>query len=57
MRTYGKLRYSEEAKAWGVAECDPHVAMAFKRLFPRVPEAATVFVLSDTDGPPPRRMT
>lgn len=49
MRTYGKLRYSEVGKAWGIAECEPHVAMAFKRLFPRVPEAATVFVLSDTD--------
>jgi SNF2 family DNA or RNA helicase len=49
LKTYGKLRYSVQAKAWGVADASPHVAMAFKRLFPRIPQEATVFVLSDTD--------
>lgn len=49
MKTYGTLRYSAAHKLWGVSNCTPHVAMAFKRLFPRVPQEATVFTLSDTD--------
>lgn len=47
--TYGILRYSEPHKMWGISQLTPHVAMAFKRLFPRVPDSATVITLSDTD--------
>lgn len=34
---------------WGVSDLAPHVAIAFKRLFPKVHTAKTVHILSDTD--------
>lgn len=49
MRTYGRLRYAPGRQVWAIDQLAPHVAMAFKRLFPRVPVAATEFILSDTD--------
>lgn len=58
MRIYGRVdyvaahlqddRYPVPAQ-WRVTDLAPHVAIAFKRLFPRVPITATYFVLSDTD--------
>lgn len=49
MKTYGKLTFSREHRTWLITELAPHVAIAFKRLFPRVPQTATVIDLSDTD--------
>jgi len=49
VRTYGDLTLDRARRQWRAANLDPHVAMAFKRLFRRVPETATVFHLSDTD--------
>jgi len=47
LKTYGTLvlHYGR----WEITSLAPHVAMAFKRLFPRVPETATTIHLSDTD--------
>lgn len=51
MKTYGQLRLDREEKRprWIVTSLEPHVAMAFKRFFPRVPHTATELILSDTD--------
>lgn len=49
MSTNGVLRLDARAGRWVVSDLAPHVAMAFKRLFPRVPTAATELLLSDTD--------
>jgi len=47
--TNGALRFDASNGQWVVSDLAPHVAMAFKRLFPRVPTAATELLLSDTD--------
>ena len=49
MRTYGRLEHEPELNQWRVTISAPHVAIAFKRMFPRVPATATVIYLSDTD--------
>ena len=50
MKTYGNLRLEAGAPGrWTVSELTPHVAIAFKRLFPRVPATGTTLLLSDTD--------
>lgn len=51
MKTYGRLRYGDfqGLKVWGVSDLEPHVAIAFKRLFAKIRTAAKVHVLSDTD--------
>lgn len=51
MRTYGQLRYGNHCgrDSWGIFDLEPHVAMAFKRLFPKVNPADTRHVLSDND--------
>ncbi len=48
MKTYGTLTL-QYGRRWEIADLAPHVAIAFKRLFPRVPETATKLHLSDTD--------
>ncbi len=54
MRTYGDLSFGAAQagrgqKMWAVDNLEAHVAMAFKRLFPRVPATGTTLYLSDTD--------
>lgn len=49
MKTFGQLELNRIAQRWVVSDLTPHVAIAFKRLFPRVREGATVLHLSDTD--------
>ncbi|MCE2724808.1 MAG: DEAD/DEAH box helicase [Betaproteobacteria bacterium] len=40
MRTYGNLTLVANAKAWEIAALEPHVAIRFKQLFPRVPKTS-----------------
>lgn len=50
MTTYGSLTLERGTPGrWVVSNLAPHVAIAFKRLFPRVPATATDLHLSDTD--------
>lgn len=49
MKTYGKLLFDRPNKRWLVGKMDAHVAIAFKRLFPRVPQHATIAALRDSD--------
>jgi hypothetical protein len=50
LKTYGELHLERGPGArWVLSNLAPHVAIAFKRLFPRVPHTATVLHLSDTD--------
>lgn len=51
MKTYGRLRYGDfqGLKVWGVSALEPHVAIAFKRLFAKIQTRATTHILSDTD--------
>ena len=51
MKTYGRLRWGRVGGevVWGVDELEPHVAIAFKRLFPRVSTKRTTHILSDND--------
>lgn len=49
MRTYGKLLFDADNERWLVGHMSPHVAIAFKRLFPRVPPTATIAALQDND--------
>lgn len=49
MKTYGKLAFDRGGKRWAIGDMTPHVAIALKRLFPRVPETATIALLSDAD--------
>lgn len=48
---YGRLRWGKNGGeiVWGVDELAPHVAIAFKRLFPRVHTRRSVHILSDND--------
>jgi hypothetical protein len=48
-RTYGDLTFDSETHKWTISNLEPHVAMAFKRLFPKVPKATDVLLLADTD--------
>jgi superfamily II DNA or RNA helicase len=49
-RTYGTLDLQPgKPERWRVTDLTPHVAIAFKRLFHRVPADATELFLSDTD--------
>ncbi|WP_242137412.1 hypothetical protein [Sphingomonas sp. TREG-RG-20F-R18-01] len=52
MKTHGTLtlgidRYGKPR--WSIDDLAPHVVMAFKRLFPRVPTTVITLHLSDTD--------
>jgi len=51
VRTFGKLRYGkfEGGAVWGVSNLAPHVAIAFKRLFPKVHTKRTTHILTDND--------
>lgn len=49
MKTYGHLELCRISRKWRIQKLAPHVAIAFKRLFPRVPTTATIITLSDTD--------
>ena len=49
MRTYGSLELDRIAQRWRIRELAPHVAIAFKRMFPRVPVTSTEIAISDTD--------
>jgi superfamily II DNA or RNA helicase len=49
MRTYGQLELDRMAKRWRITDLAPHVAIAFKRVFPRVPVTSTAINISDTD--------
>lgn len=46
--TYGNLNLLDNGN-WRIADLQPHVAIAFKRLFPKVPKSATDLILTDTD--------
>jgi hypothetical protein len=49
LKTYGNLTLERDQKAWAIVRLEPHVAIAFKRMFPKVPITATSIRLSDTD--------
>ncbi len=51
MRTFGRLRWGkfQGGSHWGVDQLQPHVAIAFKRLFPKVATRATTHILTDND--------
>lgn len=54
MKTYGNLHYLRPKPpntrgAWLITDLEPHVAIAFKRLFERVPKAAGEIHLADND--------
>lgn len=47
--TYGTLNLGENPPHWRITDLQPHVAIAFKRLFTKVPKTAQEIVLTDTD--------
>jgi hypothetical protein len=51
MRTFGRLRWGkfQGGAHWGVDQLAPHVAIAFKRLFPKVNTCKTTHILTDND--------
>src|SRR3546814_5501402 len=51
VKTYGRLRYGnfQGTRVWGVSGLEPHVAIAFKRLFAKIQTRKTTHILSDTD--------
>lgn len=49
MKTYGALELDRVAQRWRITDLAPHVAIAFKRMFPRVPVTSTEIGISDTD--------
>lgn len=49
MKTYGKLALDRAAKVWSIDDLAPHVAIAIKRLFTKIPQTATTIRLTDTD--------
>jgi len=50
VKTYGTLKLVRETPPhWELSDLAPHVAIAFKRLFPRVPASAKTITLSDAD--------
>ena len=48
-KTYGQLELDRIARRWRITSLAPHVAIAFKRMFPRVPVTSTEIAMSDTD--------
>jgi SNF2 family DNA or RNA helicase len=49
MMHYGNLNFDESRDIWRVVDLQPHVAIALKRMFPKVFKGATEPVLADTD--------
>jgi len=48
-RTYGKLLYDENARMWGIEDLEPHAAIKFKRMFPRIAQGlGGLLCVSDT---------
>lgn len=48
-RTYATMTFDTGRRAWVINNLAPHVAIAFKRLFPRIPKTATLITLADSD--------
>lgn len=48
-RTYGDLTFCDERSRWVISDLEPHVAQAFKRLFPKVHKMADEITLFDND--------
>lgn len=40
-RSYGELSFHEEKQQWVIEKLEPHVALRFKQLFPRVPKCSS----------------
>ncbi len=49
MMHYGNLNFDESRDIWRIVDLQPHVAIALKRMFPKVFKGATKPVLADTD--------
>jgi superfamily II DNA or RNA helicase len=49
VKSYGQLELDRVARRWRITQLAPHVAIAFKRMFPRVPVTSTEIGISDTD--------
>jgi hypothetical protein len=49
LKTYGQLELDTKVRRWRITDLAPHVAIAFKRMFPRVPVTSTEITISDTD--------
>jgi len=51
VKTYGRLLFGNHngRTSWGIDQLEPHVAVAFKRLFPKAHHAKTQHVLVDND--------
>ncbi|AYO76417.1 DEAD/DEAH box helicase [Sphingobium yanoikuyae] len=49
MKSYGQLELDRVARRWRITQLAPHVAIAFKRMFPRVPVTSIEIGISDTD--------
>ncbi len=49
MKTYGRLELDRIARRWRLADLSPHVAIAFKRVFPRVRTTAEIIAVADAD--------
>jgi len=47
--TYGNLTLEGDPRQWRITDLQPHVAIAFKRLFTKVPKTAQEITLGDTD--------
>ena len=45
----GRLHFIPEASRWAVTDLQPHVAIAFKRMFPRVQKTSERMALLDSD--------
>lgn len=50
MKTYGRLQLAKDQSCWKLADLAPHVAIALKRLFPKIPEWSTEIILADNDN-------
>lgn len=48
-RFYGDLNFDAAGKRWVITDLAAHVAIAFKRMFPKVPKMATTLELMDSD--------
>jgi len=49
MMHYGALQFDPSHDVWRLVQLQPHVAIALKRVFPKVYKGATEPVLADTD--------
>ncbi len=49
MRHYGQLDFDADRRIWKLCDLEPHVAIALKRMFPKIPVTAVQPALADTD--------